>query len=101
MAGQPEKDIWGLPMSSPAEQGIVLDFNKTNSCPLTETCLHDMVEAQAERTPNKPAVACGTVEFTYSQLMGYVNRLAAVLQVAGVVEGSIVGLLLNRTEDIC
>ena len=93
-------DLWRLPMTSESERAAVAEFSSHESFPLPEACLHDMVEAQAQRTPHDPAVVCGKVELTYSELIGRAKRLADALQAGGVGEETIVGLLLRRTEDI-
>ncbi len=59
--------------------------------------LHQLFEAQAERTPDDVAVICGDVELTYRELNRQANRLAHHLQELGVGPEVLVALCMQRT----
>lgn len=57
-------------------------------------------EAQARRTPDAIAVACGTERLSYRALNGRANSLAARLQSAGHGRGSCVGISFERSAEM-
>jgi amino acid adenylation domain-containing protein len=62
--------------------------------------LHGLLEAQVERTPHAPALACGEVTLTYAELNARANRLAGCLRARGVGPEVRVGILMERTEEL-
>ncbi|SCF08331.1 amino acid adenylation domain-containing protein [Micromonospora haikouensis] len=68
--------------------------------PLTGACLHRLVEAQVERTPDAEAVRAGDRALTYRQLDEAANRLARVLLAHGVTGQDRVGVCLPRDVDL-
>ncbi|WFE56020.1 amino acid adenylation domain-containing protein [Micromonospora sp. WMMD712] len=68
--------------------------------PLTGACLHRLVEAQADRTPDAEAVRAGDRALTYRQLDEAANRLARVLLAHGVAGQDRVGVCLPRDTDL-
>ncbi|HEY0170318.1 MAG TPA: amino acid adenylation domain-containing protein [Pyrinomonadaceae bacterium] len=59
-----------------------------------------LFEAQAERTPEAVAVACGPRRLTYDELNRRANRLARLLVERGVGAESVVCLLMRRGIDL-
>jgi len=62
----------------------------------SDKCLHELVEAQVDRTPNRPAVSCGGDTLSYGELESSANRLARRLRRLGASGESIVGVFLER-----
>ena len=93
-SAQPEADAWTLPLATPAEEAALLRFNDT-AVPLEPGCLHELVLAQAERTPRAPAVSCGETTLAYAELLDRARRLAGELSASGAAPESIVSLLLG------
>src|SRR5207247_2111610 len=65
-----------------------------------DTCLHDLVREQAERTPDAVAVVAGEQRLTYRQLDERANQLAHRLRAEGVDTGSRVAICIDRTADM-
>ena len=65
-----------------------------------EGCLHDLVEAQVERTPEAVAVSFGNQRLTYRELNARANQLARHLQKLGVGPDSLVGLCVERSLEM-
>ena len=63
-------------------------------------CLHELIEAQAARTPEMPAVAFEGRHFTYAQLDRRANALARRLIALGVKPDARVGLYVERSLDM-
>ncbi|MCO6007733.1 amino acid adenylation domain-containing protein [Actinoallomurus purpureus] len=57
-------------------------------------CLHHLVERQARRTPDAPALIDDTTTLSYAELDGAADRLAGELRERGVGRGQVVGLCL-------
>ncbi|WP_028064018.1 non-ribosomal peptide synthetase [Solirubrobacter soli] len=62
------------------------------------TRLHELVRAQAARTPSGIAVIAGEREVRYDELEEMAGAVAARLQLRGVGRGSLVGVCLERDE---
>jgi amino acid adenylation domain-containing protein len=62
-------------------------------------CVHHLFEAQVRSTPNAIAVTSER-SLTYSELNEKANRLARYLSRRGVKPETLVGIYLNRTEDV-
>ncbi len=61
-------------------------------------CLHQIFEAQSSACGEAPAVICGELVLSYSEVEAASNRLARQLRSAGAGRGALVGLCLNRSE---
>ncbi|MFT4255606.1 MAG: amino acid adenylation domain-containing protein [Pseudoxanthomonas sp.] len=62
--------------------------------------MHELFEAQCERTPQRIALRSGEASSTYAQLDARANRIAALLRQRGVRRGALVGLSLDRGTDM-
>ncbi|GAA2372250.1 amino acid adenylation domain-containing protein [Dactylosporangium salmoneum] len=62
--------------------------------------VHDQVEEQARRTPDRVAVIAGTVRTRYAELDARANRIARELSLAGAGPGELVGVCLGRDEHL-
>ncbi len=63
-------------------------------------CIHDLIEAQAARTPDSEALAFGAASLTYRELLERSGRVAAVLRALGVGPDTLVGLAAERSPDM-
>lgn len=70
------------------------------AAPTVSVLLHELVLAQAKRTPHARAVAEGERYLTYSQLTARAGRIAQVLREHDVSSGQRVALLLDRGCDL-
>lgn len=64
-----------------------------------ETCIHHLFAEQAERTPERPAVASGERRLSYRELNEQANRLAHRLRELGVGSDVAVGLCMDRSPE--
>ena len=79
---------------------VVVAFNQTLVSRPPAVCLHDLVEAQAARTPESIALVCGRESLTYRNLDVRSNRLARYLQSQGVGPEGLVGVCMERSADL-
>ncbi|MEN3328620.1 MAG: hypothetical protein V7638_3427 [Acidobacteriota bacterium] len=96
---KPGTAIGDLQSLGPEERlRIVKSFNQTTRN-FPTSCIHELFEAQVERTPNDVAVICGPNQATYAELNQRANQLARYLQKLGVGPDVPVGLRVERSVD--
>ena len=82
---KPDEPIGGWPLLTEPERHRLLDeWNGTAVAYPRERCIHQLYEAQAERTPDAVAVVFGDQRLTYRELNRRANRLAHHLRRLGV-----------------
>jgi amino acid adenylation domain-containing protein len=99
MAANPERPIGELPLLTSVEkQQILMDWNNTGiTCP--NDCMHRLIEAQVEKTPDSTAVIMGAESLTYRELNCRANQVAHYLRSLGVGPEVLVGLCMERAID--
>ena len=68
--------------------------------PLKDRCLHQLIEAQAGRTPDRVAVVCEQERITYGELDRRADRLARHLTGLAVRPDGVVGLFVERSVNM-
>ncbi|MCP3798358.1 amino acid adenylation domain-containing protein [Allokutzneria sp. A3M-2-11 16] len=63
-----------------------------------EACLHEVFEAQADKSPDALAVVCGDRRLTYLELDERANQLAHRLRAGGIGHGEFVAIYFERSE---
>jgi amino acid adenylation domain-containing protein len=79
---------------------LLVELNQTAAAYPADKCLHQVFEEQAERTPDRPALAFEGKRLTYQELNEQANRLAHHLRCRGVGRNVRVGLCLERSADM-
>ncbi|MGF6141068.1 amino acid adenylation domain-containing protein [Pseudomonas laurylsulfatiphila] len=93
--------IGELPMLSADEQQVLVqDWNRTAEVYPVEQCMHQLIQAQARRTPEAPALVFGERQLSYAQLDARTNRLAHYLREQGVGPDVLVGICVERSLDM-
>jgi amino acid adenylation domain-containing protein len=91
----------GLEMLTATERGTVVEaWNRTDAEYPAGAAIHQLFEAQAERTPDAVAAVCEHDALTYAELNARANRLAHHLRALGVVPEVRVGICLHRSLDL-
>ncbi|HEV2147590.1 MAG TPA: amino acid adenylation domain-containing protein, partial [Longimicrobiaceae bacterium] len=91
----------GLEMLPEAERRQVVEaWNATEAPYPAERCIHELFEAQAERTPEAAALVCGDETLTYAELNRRANRLAHYLRELGVGPDVRVALGVERSAEM-
>lgn len=97
----PGTPVSRLPLLSEAElRRILVDWNRTRQPYPEEACIHDLIEAWAEQTPQAVAVRAAAGSLTYAALEREANRLARYLQAAGLEAGGRVGVCVERSAEM-
>jgi amino acid adenylation domain-containing protein/FkbM family methyltransferase len=101
IAANPEQRLADLPLLTPAERHqLLVEWNDTHKDALPDRCIHELFEAQVERTPEAVAVVFEGQQLTYRQLNGRANQLAHYLRKRGVGPEVLVGLCVERSLDM-
>ncbi|RQH23955.1 AMP-binding protein, partial [Okeania hirsuta] len=76
------------------------EWNKTAVNYPPDICLHQLFEAQVERTPNSVAVVFEENQLTYKSLNQKANQLAHYLQHLGIGPNVLVGICFERSLEM-
>jgi amino acid adenylation domain-containing protein/non-ribosomal peptide synthase protein (TIGR01720 family) len=99
-AADPDTSLRRLPILSGAEREQILVTWNATAVAHPPGLLHELVEAQADRTPGAVAVAFEGARLTYRELDERANRIANRLVHLGVGPDSLVGVCLDRCLDL-
>lgn len=96
----PNRKLTEIELMSEAEHDLILTkFNDTQT-PYARSRIHELIEEQVLRTPNKAALYCGNERLTYAEMNQQANQLARKLQSCGVKTETLVGVLMERSCDM-
>ncbi|GBE74656.1 hypothetical protein myaer87_18830 [Microcystis aeruginosa NIES-87] len=97
----PQQNLRELPLLNSAEQKqLLVDWNNTKTDYPQDQCIHQLFEAQVERTPDAIAVVFEGQSLTYAALNHRANQLAHYLQTLGVGTEVLVGISLERSLEM-
>ncbi|MCA1993256.1 MAG: amino acid adenylation domain-containing protein, partial [Coleofasciculus sp. S288] len=97
----PQQTVGELPLLSETEQHQSLrEWNQTQADYLKDVCIHQLFEAQVEKTPDAVAVVFENQQLTYRELNQRANQLAHYLQELGVKPEVLVGICVERSLDM-
>ncbi|WP_226457785.1 non-ribosomal peptide synthetase, partial [Pseudomonas sp. AF03-9] len=101
MAGDGQQRIGQLPLLDALEQqSVVHDWNATAQVYPLQRGVHQLIEEQAARTPDAPALAFAEIRLSYAELSRRANRLAHRLISAGVGPDVLVGVAVERSIEM-
>jgi amino acid adenylation domain-containing protein len=99
----PERRLSELPLLTDAEQQQLLMQGKLTESGYSENgeaCLHQLFEAQVERTPEAIALVYEEQRLSYTQLNQRANQLAHYLQSLDVAPGSFVAVCMRPSVEL-
>src|SRR6185369_5412940 len=99
-AEEPGLRLSALPLLSAAEAQQRREWNATAAVYPLATCLHQLIEAQVERTPEAPAVVFEGEVLSYREIDAAANRVAHRLRDVGVGPDVPVGICLERSLEL-
>ncbi|HEX6912627.1 MAG TPA: condensation domain-containing protein, partial [Longimicrobium sp.] len=100
MSADPDRRLSRLALMSRTEKRRVVEWNRVTGRYPADRCIHQLFQAQAEKTPDAVAVAFGAESLTYGELDAQANRLANHLVRLGVGPEVRVGLCLERGLEL-
>ncbi|MCH8029348.1 MAG: amino acid adenylation domain-containing protein [Candidatus Dadabacteria bacterium] len=97
----PDERISELPMLTDWEfENLIIGLNDTTDAAYEDMCLHELFEAQVERTPENTALVFEDKRLTYSELNRRSNQLAHYLIKKGVRLEMSVGVCVERSMEM-
>lgn len=101
IVSHPDEKISQLPLLTKFEENqLLVDWNQTTTDYAKDQCIHQLFEAQVERTPNAVAVVFADQQLTYRELNEKANQLAHYLQKLGVQPEVPVGICVERSLEM-
>ena len=101
IVANPSRRISELPILTAAEhQQICVEWNETSADFPADLCLHQLVMAQAGRTPDAVALIDSNQQLTYEELDRKSTQLAAYLRKQGIAPETPVGLYLEPSCEM-
>ncbi|MFJ6074073.1 amino acid adenylation domain-containing protein [Streptomyces sp. NPDC093065] len=100
-AARPDAPLSTLdPWHGPERDQVLVTWNSAEPPVAEPPCLPRDFAAQAERTPDAPAVVTDDTVLTYGTLLHRVRGAADALHAAGVTDGDLVAVLLPRSPEL-
>ena len=97
IVANPEQSIDELNiLTNPERQQLLVEWNQTQ-IDYPDRCIHQLFEAQVERTPDNIAIRFEQHQLTYRELDDRANQVAHYLRSRGVVPKLLVGLYVERS----
>ncbi len=96
----PDQKISTLPILTESEREQLVEWNRTDEEFPRDKCIHQLVEAQVERSPEAIAVQQEKRALTYSELNSRANQLAHYLRKHGVAPDVPVGVCLQSSPEM-
>ncbi|CCQ61736.1 non-ribosomal peptide synthetase [Crocosphaera watsonii] len=101
MLANPQQCLSDLPLLTETERHQLLyEWNNTKVEYSQDQCIHQLFEAQAEKTPHAVAVEFEDQKLTYQQLNTKANQLAHYLRSLGVKPEVLVGICVERSLEM-
>ena len=90
-----------MPLLPDAERRqLIVDWNQTAADYPQDKCLHELFEAQAALSPDRPALRFEEDLLSYRELNERANQMAHFLRTLGVGPDSLVGLCVERSAEM-
>ncbi|MEW5861368.1 MAG: amino acid adenylation domain-containing protein [Cyanobacteriota bacterium] len=101
IAANPNQRLGDLPILTEAERyQLLVQWNDTQASSPKNLCIHQLFEAQVEKTPDAVAVVFENQQLTYAELNAKANQLAHYLQKLGVKPEVLVGICVERSLEM-
>ncbi|MCW5312696.1 amino acid adenylation domain-containing protein [Nostoc sp. KVJ3] len=101
VVANPEQPLKELPILTQTQQHqLLVEWNNTQVDYGSEYCIHELFEAQVERSPDAIAVVFEDEQLTYRQLNHRANQLAHYLRSLGVKPEVLVGICVERSLEM-
>ncbi|HYJ85426.1 MAG TPA: condensation domain-containing protein, partial [Pyrinomonadaceae bacterium] len=101
LCGEGMQRVYDVPLATREEQKQLLEAPMSVSIDAaSDTCLHQLFEAQVEKTPEAVAVVCQGKSLTYGELNQEAEKIAYRLRRSGVGPEVLVGLCVDRSVEL-
>jgi amino acid adenylation domain-containing protein len=99
-AAAPETPIEHLPLLSATDRDLLAEWNATEHPFPHDRCIHELIQAQVERSPEAVALVFGDDRLSYRALNTAANRIAHRLLELGVAPDECVGVCMERSPHM-
>ncbi|MBM3298845.1 MAG: amino acid adenylation domain-containing protein, partial [Deltaproteobacteria bacterium] len=99
-ASSPHQRLGALPLLTATDRKKLLEWNDTHKSFPEKATIHELFEAQVERTPEAVALVFKDRSMTYQELNIRANQLANILRRAGVGPEVLVGICVERSLEM-
>jgi amino acid adenylation domain-containing protein len=89
-----------LPILKESEKDLLIEWNKTQTDYPQQACIHQLFEAQVEKTPDAVALIFNNQHLTYRDLNSRANQLAQYLQTLNIRAETLVGICIERSLEM-
>jgi amino acid adenylation domain-containing protein len=101
IVADPEQRLTRFPILGWAERNQLLsEWNEPENPRPPDCCIHRLLAAQSEKTPEAIALVDGEDQFSYSDLHARANKLANYLRREGVAAETLVGICIDRSAEM-
>ncbi len=101
IVANPDEPISALPLLTDRERRqLLFEWNDTKADYSSDSCIHELFEAQAERVSEAIAVKFGEQELTYRELNERANKVARYIRSLGVGPATLVGICIDRSLEM-
>ncbi len=101
MTAESQTPLDRLNLSGAAElRQLLVEWNATQTGVPKAACIHQLIEAQAKKTPDSVAAICRDRQLTYAELNTRANQVASYLSKLGVGPEALVGLCADRSLEM-
>ncbi|MGB7440890.1 MAG: amino acid adenylation domain-containing protein [Coleofasciculaceae cyanobacterium] len=101
IVNNPHQCLSELPLlTEPERHQLLVEWNNTRKDYPKDTCIHQLFEAQVERSPDAVAVVFEDQQLTYRELNSRANQLAHHLRTLGVKPDVSVGICVERSLEM-
>ncbi len=101
IASDPTKPVSTYSLLDESEtQKILVEWNQTQADYPRESCVHELFEGQAKKTPDAVAIQFENQQLTYKELNKRADDVAKVLVANGVKPNTLVGLFVSRSVEM-
>ncbi|MBW4454436.1 MAG: amino acid adenylation domain-containing protein [Nostoc indistinguendum CM1-VF10] len=101
IVANPQQHLSELPLLTANEQHqLLIEWNNTETDYPHDQCIHQLFEAQVEKTPDAVAVVFENQQLTYRELNQKANQIAHYLQKLGVKPEVLVGICVERSLEM-
>jgi amino acid adenylation domain-containing protein len=98
IAADPTRRLSEIPLLTDAERRqCIVEWNSTDRAVPKDLTIHQLFEAQAERTPDAVAIVSAAGDLTYRELNSRANKLARYLRRLDVGPEALVGICMKRS----
>ncbi|MEH2062943.1 MAG: amino acid adenylation domain-containing protein [Nostoc sp.] len=101
IVANPDQKVADLPLLTTTErQQLLVGWNQTQADYPEQSCIHQLFEAQVQRSPDSVAAIFAEQQITYHDLNARANQLARHLQTLGVRPDVLVGICVERSLEM-